>query len=805
LGQISFENESNAIRQSTPAIPPGLKPPPGFEGLGLSSFQEPTRDPPSVQSKLITPVVPALPRNYSLQRSDDKTGQPIASAKSESDPPEPKTVEEWPELGSTITKKQQLSAKSKIVAKPVVGAAKQPSGSAILDQKMKATATAPTASIEEKGAEQAKLPVALPKSKSATRVLPVSLAISTSSSIKVDRETNNAVAPPFGTRSESDVRAYNVSRASSVASRPPTPVVGSDSPIRRSAPPKAIKIAGIAKSETPASIASAAAAATTGSKVSSRRPSLTSTAQPGTPLSERIDLSSIPSGTASRADSPLPIVSKKRADKKAKKPQRKEVEEEVVRAFSEKPLEVHAPVLGRKKKTRKLGQVNTTKTASSTPATSSRPTSRPATPLPLESPDASRKGFEAEVPTGDEVPVRPSPKVPQQQSSPKKAKRVDKAANPSLASFLDEIAIQSMTKAVSNNSHLRNLNETRPFSTNMDWANFHSHREKNIYKNGWPLNEKQVATLAAGNAVRVSDDTGRLSSRYLETSGGMKLLHLTTDEEDRVLELEKRLMQVSGQISWSTGRETDGTKPKGSKKAGSDASSLPADCVLLDDNEDHQDPFDFVNRFIFTVDDVHGASIKIPSSTMHSTSQNAPPVASGTVSSVPPTILPLQFKQSPSIGTSFKNSQLPLLSSTAPESTSSTAAAAANAAAAAAAAAAMAIGTTAAYIEDAIGRGDWDKLAGSVPTALGSAVAAGLGAVKAAGGMSNSSGPPPSLINGVAVPSETTGMHGHRLSDVLAEAERSMRKEQVQIEILEKKLNALVRRNKKVLGKQERE
>ncbi|KAL9126753.1 MAG: hypothetical protein Q9217_004243 [Psora testacea] len=112
------------------------------------------------------------------------------------------------------------------------------------------------------------------------------------------------------------------------------------------------------------------------SKQVSRRPSVTSTQQPGTPLSERIsDNASLASTSLSRANSPPPsrvgtapirTVSKAQ-QKKERQTRAKQTEEAKVKEVPAKPEEfaiVQEPIVGRKKKTKKAKQG----TADSTPA-----------------------------------------------------------------------------------------------------------------------------------------------------------------------------------------------------------------------------------------------------------------------------------------------------------------------------------------------------------------------------------------------------------------------------------------------------
>ena len=166
-----------------------------------------------------------------------------------------------------------------------------------------------------------------------------------------------------------------------ISSQPPTPgtavsQASASSAIRPSQP----RTITLSKGEVQPASPSISTSATT-SKQASRRPSMTSMHRPGTPLDERIsDNASFTSTSISRANSPppskvgsAPVRKMTKSQQKKERQARARIAEGAAKADEPAPKveEVQAPILGRKKKTKKD---KTTGTAESTP-TVTRPTS----------------------------------------------------------------------------------------------------------------------------------------------------------------------------------------------------------------------------------------------------------------------------------------------------------------------------------------------------------------------------------------------------------------------------------------------
>ena len=170
-----------------------------------------------------------------------------------------------------------------------------------------------------------------------------------------------------------------------ISSQPPTPgtavsQVSASSAVR----PTQSRTITLAKGEIQPASPSISTSATT-SKQASRRPSMTSTHRPGTPLDERIsDNASFTSTSISRANSPpgrvgsAPVRKMTKSQQKKERQARAKIAEGAAKAEEPAPKveEVQAPILGRKKKTKKD---KTAGTAESTPTVT-----RPTSPSPKE-------------------------------------------------------------------------------------------------------------------------------------------------------------------------------------------------------------------------------------------------------------------------------------------------------------------------------------------------------------------------------------------------------------------------------------
>ena len=170
-----------------------------------------------------------------------------------------------------------------------------------------------------------------------------------------------------------------------ISSQPPTPGTAvSQASVSSAVRPTQSRTLTLSKSEVQPASPSISTSETT-SKQASRQPSITSMHRPGTPLDERIsDNASFTSTSISRANSPpgrigsAPVRKMTKSQQKKERQARARLAEGVVKSDepASKVEEIQAPILGRKKKTKKE---KTAGTAESTPTVT-----RPTSPSPKE-------------------------------------------------------------------------------------------------------------------------------------------------------------------------------------------------------------------------------------------------------------------------------------------------------------------------------------------------------------------------------------------------------------------------------------
>jgi hypothetical protein len=444
-----------------------------------------------------------------------------------------------------------------------------------------------------------------------------------------------------------------VNMASS-GSQPATPSTA-DLSVRRNVQPRTLRITDTPKTETPPpivpspSITVAPTQASVGSKIGSRRPSLTSTAQPGTPLSERIDLSSLASASrtasrvGSRATSPTPIVGKKRGEKtKAKKHLLKKREEEEV--LPPPVLEEQSPILGRKKKTRKPGPLLVTSASRVTSVGGSKPTTPSEEKSPVienkeiyEAEPSRKKGEEPSLSIQDDPLEIPAPK-------PQKPANI-------FASFFsnaDQLLNHPLTHTLNNNSHIRNLPDRNPFAEPADFENYikdiwahvpHDHPLSDPFTSE-ESNAYITSARAAHQPVRLKARNGRLSGAFLVTTSGTCLLGLTPAEEERMLALEDSIAASTGTTFWGSGDpaylpDIPEVRAHNHRAADVRGRRVARGTVMLDGKSEitAREPPGLVNEMLFGISLERDPRVSAPATT---TSVASPPPAPLSSSEMPP-------------------------------------------------------------------------------------------------------------------------------------------------------------------------
>lgn len=371
--------------QPSAAVPPGLSSPQDFPPLAAPQPVPPPRIPKKVVGSnpvlgMIKPVVPVLPGQQSrtlaptkenretltAQKLEDISGAP-SSTEHESvveavarPSAKPKLKAKQFATGSSRRNAQSKSSSSEVPAPNAAAVDPKPLSISALENSQKLTAKRP---------HPGKLDITA--AKDASKIEMESIASSSAQSKSVDRAaTLSAISQPL-------------TPATSLSSAP------------RQIQSRTIRVISTPKAEIPPRLVTASpsivsvAASTVASKQISRRASLSSIYPPGTPVSEKIsDNASFTSTSMSRANSPPPSTvgsapvrqytkSQQRKERQVRARQAEEVlvkkEDSSTKAIAEEP--VQAPIIGRKKKTKKP----TRGTTDSTPVAT-----RPSSPAPKD-------------------------------------------------------------------------------------------------------------------------------------------------------------------------------------------------------------------------------------------------------------------------------------------------------------------------------------------------------------------------------------------------------------------------------------
>ncbi|KAJ6188568.1 hypothetical protein N7519_003476 [Penicillium mononematosum] len=334
------------------------------------------------------------------------------------------------------------------------------------------------------------------------------------------------------------------SSVSAVGSRPDTPQTIasrlSDSPAPRQ--PRILRVVETPKTETPpiATAPSVPASVVGGIKSRSSRQSISSTSIPDTPADMGWEADCYPSTSASRASSPpassrigsAPVRTmtksqvKKERKQKAKEAEAKKVE---IAAVNEEP--VQAPIMGRKRKTKKAPTA--TVSTADTPAAIG-----PEKASPVKPENAS--------------PVKAEPKVDAttKKTKTKEAKPLVKDSE-ALGKAIKDLFVERTKPlhellAEMHKSGELDLNKSPLFNP----CNLNQRTDMKCTAEDYDylqcpneLTEEDRKTLLRGEPVRIGDDF--LKTRCLITPRGCVLRHLEPEEEERYLELEKNMAGIS--------------------------------------------------------------------------------------------------------------------------------------------------------------------------------------------------------------------------------------------------------------------
>ena len=391
------------------------------------------------------------------------------------------------------------------------------------------------------------------------------------------RETQ--ALPASGGSKSAGVKNANATRSSATPSatdsRPNSTgvftVAGQGPSSMRSTQPKTLRLVPTPKTETPPLLPSlpttAASSASPSLPLPSQKPTATalSTNRPATPASEVVlDSTSQASATISRTSSPPPSMTGsgttrnmaknvKNQKKKQRKEDKKESEKKEIEGLPVTPVVEEkeiAPIIGRKKK--KAKQKGTI-AEDSTPSMS-----RPPSPT-MEVDPSNDKQTTATVVNSD------SPKV--KDTKPDEVIPAKKVDNQGTSTALDEADFEgdestqksaelSAASIISNltASGELNLSETTFFKPIMSSSN----RQENINLAGVPeinrkiiITEADQAKLASSLPVHLTGNDNSIHSRVMISPGGHLLRGLPPELEQRFLRLEKSIAEIKPPMAFT--------------------------------------------------------------------------------------------------------------------------------------------------------------------------------------------------------------------------------------------------------------
>jgi len=394
-----------------------------------------------------------------------------------------------------------------------------------------------------------------------TKTSPVSLSTPLAS---------QAVAATNSERALSGTFASAAGSMSAVGSRPNTPLTAASRVSESSAPrqPRILRVVETPKPGAPSPVGNApsvTASTTAVDKSRSRRPSLSSNSRSDTPGDYGSEADFFPSTSASRTNSPpassrigsAPVrsITKSQAKKERRQKARElEAKKAEIEAVAEEP--VQAPIMGRKRKTKKTpsttidstegASANVTETAN--PAKAAAESPKKAEPKP----EPRRKVKEKEQPVQEikparteEPPSQPKPTIEEAWRSHNTVQQASKDAQESGRSIKDLLVERTKPLheilAQMHKSGELDLNKSSLFNP----ANLSQRTDMKCTADNYEqlkqpieLTDEHRNALRRGEPVRIGDD--QLKNRCLITPQGSVLRHLEPEEEERYLALEKQ-------------------------------------------------------------------------------------------------------------------------------------------------------------------------------------------------------------------------------------------------------------------------
>lgn len=359
---------------------------------------------------------------------------------------------------------------------------------------------------------------------------------------------------PGSAKVDSQTRNHRSLPTPSAGSVPPSPAaVVTGSPIKRTGAPRTLRVVATPKAEAPPPLSALSAPSLpqipTVDKLRSRQASIASVNLPGTPSEMISDTASVTSTSFSRASSPPPVGGKvgtapvrkktKSQAKKDRQERKKQIEEEQLEDPKSDVEVMQVPIIGRKKKEKK-------------PTTKPKPIaaafkSQPASPKPAT--------VEEEHP---EVPTTTSRRVSSAKVSATATPEPD--PEPEQPKEKRENSAQSIMADLQRTGELlvSTLEFFKPLSSSLTHA---SRSTQNGNVTAPPdlklhFSQADLEALAKKKPVRLSSQDGKPDSRTLITPNGKFFWGLTEELETKALELEKHIEELKGHARFHPRKQT---------------------------------------------------------------------------------------------------------------------------------------------------------------------------------------------------------------------------------------------------------
>ena len=537
------------------SVPPGLSLPQDFPPLAAPSRPYPVaRKPGQIALSNIKPAIPVLPTSKHQTSMDNAKDASINIM----------TLEKECSKESSKEAKDNVSIEPKTVTniESTVDSSMTKGTSTDLAQASQHSSSASDSTIRPAPVEAA-LASKKPPKMAEKRQLPGKLDIAATKGTLKSKVDSVGGSSKMKNLPESSFTSSQVKEDADSQPATPTKVTSQagQSTVTRKDNPRTLRVAPTSKEDQEVRTAVASptvpeSATTVSTKPPSRRPSLTSVQGPGTPISERIsDNASFTSTSISRANSPPPTNTKvgtapvrqttkaqqkRERQARAKEAEKSKAEEEPVKAIVEEP--VQAPIIGRKKKAKKI--TTSRGTADSTPAVT-----RPSSPALQE------EAIEERVPSLPATPVKDSKKREMAHNE------VDSPATPDTpAPISQNEQPKPLPTAASIIADLQKSGDISPaienMFKNMASLNFRFDVTPADYEYPplQPLTDAQLRALDKGECLYVELSNGK---PVVVMPDGQTLKHFTKKEAERYIETRARVMQTPVPFRMATPADED--------------------------------------------------------------------------------------------------------------------------------------------------------------------------------------------------------------------------------------------------------